>query len=628
MPSFHNQTRAASSLMRRLKRSLINPTALPRPRCFTTTEGHRPTLVHKRSLDILHDPWFNKGTAFSMTERDRLDLRGLLPPNVMSSEQQIERFIVDLKRLEVQARDGPSDPNALAKWRILNRLHDRNETMYYKVLIANIEEYAPIVYTPTVGLVCQNYSGLFRRPRGMYFSAEDRGEMMSMVYNWPADQVDMIVVTDGSRILGLGDLGVQGIGIAIGKLDLYVAAAGINPQRVLPVMIDVGTNNEKLIKDPLYLGLQQHRLDGDEYIAVIDEFMEAVFTRWPNVIVQFEDFQSKWAFKLLQRYRNTHRMFNDDVQGTAGVAIAGLLGAVRAQGRPMIDFPKQKIVVAGAGSAGIGVVNAARKTMARMLGNNETAFDSAKSQFWVVDANGLITDERENIDPDALPFARRINEAGRQGLREGAGLAEVVRQVQPDVLLGLSAVGGLFSKEVLEALKGSTSTKPAIFAMSNPTKNAECTPEEAFKIVGDNIIFASGSPFRDVDLGNGRIGHCNQGNNMYLFPGIGLGTLLSGSRIISDGMLQAAAERLAAYMTEEEVLKGMIFPPISKIRDITKEVAAAVIQEAVEEDLAEGYRDIDARELQKICQDQEEVLEYVQNNMWSPEYPTLVYKKD
>ncbi|TKY68832.1 NAD-dependent malic enzyme 1 [Spatholobus suberectus] len=621
MAMLWKHVRVSSSL---LKRHVTGAHLLSRP--FTTTEGHRPTIVHKRSLDILHDPWFNKGTAFSMTERDRLDLRGLLPPNVMSPDLQIERFMVDLKRLEVQARDGPSDPNALAKWRILNRLHDRNETMYYKVLIAKIEEYAPVVYTPTVGLVCQNYSGLFRRPRGMYFSAEDRGEMMSMVYNWPAEQVDMIVVTDGSRILGLGDLGVQGIGIAIGKLDLYVAAAGINPQRVLPVMIDVGTNNEKLLEDPLYLGLQQHRLDGDDYLAVVDEFMEAVFTRWPNVIVQFEDFQSKWAFKLLQRYRNTYRMFNDDVQGTAGVAIAGLLGAVRAQGRPMIDFPKQKIVVAGAGSAGIGVLNAARKTMARMLGNNEVAFKSAKSQFWLVDAKGLITEGRENIDPDALPFARNLKEMDRQGLREGASLVEVVKQVKPDVLLGLSAVGGLFSNEVLEALKGSTSTRPAIFAMSNPTKNAECTPEEAFSILGENIIFASGSPFSNVDLGYGRIGHCNQGNNMYLFPGIGLGTLLSGARIISDGMLQAAAERLAAYMSEEEVLQGIIFPSTSRIRDITKEVAAAVIKEAVEEDLAEGYHGMDARELQKLSED--EIVEYVKNNMWSPEYPTLVYKKE
>ncbi|BAT96891.1 NAD-dependent malic enzyme isoform [Vigna angularis] len=613
--------RASSSL---LKQHVTRAHLLSRP--FTTTEGHRPSIVHKRSLDILHDPWFNKGTAFSMTERDRLDLRGLLPPNVMSPDLQIERFMVDLKRLEVQARDGPSDPNALAKWRILNRLHDRNETMYYKVLIAKIEEYAPVVYTPTVGLVCQNYSGLFRRPRGMYFSAEDRGEMMSMVYNWPAEQVDMIVVTDGSRILGLGDLGVQGIGIAIGKLDLYVAAAGINPQRVLPVMIDVGTNNEKLLEDPLYLGLQQHRLDGDDYLAVVDEFMEAVFTRWPNVIVQFEDFQSKWAFKLLQRYRNTYRMFNDDVQGTAGVAIAGLLGAVRAQGRPMIDFPKQKIVVAGAGSAGIGVLNAARKTMARMLGNNEIAFKSAKSQFWVVDAKGLISEGRENIDPDALPFARNLKEMERQGLREGASLEEVVKQVKPDVLLGLSAVGGLFSKEVLEALKDSTSTRPAIFAMSNPTKNAECTAEEAFSVLGDNIIFASGSPFSNVDLGNGHIGHCNQGNNMYLFPGIGLGTLLSGASIISDGMLQAAAERLATYMSEEEVLKGIIFPSTSRIRDITEKVAAAVIKEALEEDLAEGYHGMDARELKKLSED--ELAEYVKNNMWNPEYPTLVYRKE
>ncbi|KAG6434506.1 hypothetical protein SASPL_106143 [Salvia splendens] len=303
MGNFSRQMALSSALLKRLqsRRGALNSGAA---RSFTTTEGHRPTIIHKRSLDILHDPWFNKGTAFSMTERDRLDLRGLLPPNVMSPEQQIERFMADLKRLEKSARDGPSDPYSLAKWRILNRLHDRNETMYYKVLIDNIAEYAPIVYTPTVGLVCQKYSGLFRRPRGMYFSAQDRGEMMSMVYNWPAEQVDMIVVTDGSRILGLGDLGVQGIGIAIGKLDLYV----------LPVMIDVGTNNEELLKDPLYLGLQEHRLDGEEYLEVIDEFMEAVFTRWPHVIVQFEDFQSKWAFNLLQRYRKEYRMFNDDVQ--------------------------------------------------------------------------------------------------------------------------------------------------------------------------------------------------------------------------------------------------------------------------------------------------------------------------
>nr|GEU97438.1 NAD-dependent malic enzyme 62 kDa isoform, mitochondrial [Tanacetum cinerariifolium] len=561
-----------------------------------------------------------------MTERERLEVRGLLPPNIMTEQQQIDRFKADLKRLETNVSNGHSDTLALAKWRILNRLHDRNETMYYKILIGEIEEYAPIVYTPTVGLVCQKYSGLFRRPRGMYFSAADRGEMMSMVYNWPADQVDMIVVTDGSRILGLGDLGVQGIGISIGKLDLYVAAAGINPQRVLPIMIDVGTNNEALLKDPLYLGLQQPRLEGEEYLSIIDEFMEAVFNRWPHVIVQFEDFQTKWASTLLQRYRNTYRMFNDDVQGTAGVAVTGLLGAVRAQEKMMIDFPKQNIVVAGAGSAGVGVLRAARRTMARMLGDSQAAYESARSQFWVLDANGLITEERNDIDHDVKPFARKTIDVKRRGLREGASLVEVVQEVKPDVLLGLSAVGGLFSKEVLEAFRGSTSTRPAIFAMSNPTKNAECTPEEAFSIVGKNIIFASGSPFKNVDLGSGEIGYCNQGNNMYLFPGIGLGTLLSGARIISDGMLQAAAECLAECMTEDEVVKGIIFPQISRIRDITKAVAAAVIKEAIEEDLAEGYREMNTRELQRL--NKEEILLHVENNMWRPDYPKLIYKDE
>ncbi|KAL8253942.1 hypothetical protein R6Q59_032163 [Mikania micrantha] len=614
MSNFFSQVRLSSNLIRTTRYRIS--------RLFTTIECHRPTILHKKGVDIIHDPWFNKGTAFSMTERDRLELRGLLPTSVQTIEQQIERFKTDLDRLEMTARDG--DTSSLAKWRILNRLHDRNETMYYKILVDQIKEYAPVVYTPTVGLVCQKYSGLFRRPRGMYFSAADRGEMMSMVYNWPADQVDMIVVTDGSRIMGLGDLGVQGIGIAIGKLDLYVAAAGINPQRVLPVMIDVGTNNETLLTDPLYLGLQEHRLEGEEYISIIDEFMEAVFNRWPHVIVQFEDFQQKWASTLLHRYRNTYRMFNDDVQGTAGIAVAGLLGAVRAQDKTLIDFPKQNIVVAGAGSAGVGVLKAARRTMARMLGNNKHAFVSARSQFWVVDVNGLITDERKNVDEDVKPFARKSNEIRRRGLNEGASLLDVVQEVKPDVLLGLSAVGGLFSKEILEAFRGSTSTRPAIFALSNPTTNVECTPEEAFSVVGKHIIFASGSPFKDVDLGSGEIGYCNQGNNMYLFPGIGLGTLLSGARIISDGMLQAAAECLAEFMTEDEVLKGVIYPPISRIRDITKAVAAAVIREAIKEHLAEGHREMTYRDLKRLSK--EEILLHVENSMWKPDYPTLIYK--
>ncbi|CAN6465225.1 unnamed protein product [Victoria cruziana] len=415
--------------------------------CFSTAVPG-PCIVHKRGADILHDPWFNKDTGFPLTERDRLGLRGLLPPRVISFEQQYDRFILSFRSLEHNTRGELDDVTSLAKWRILNRLHDRNETLYYRVLIDNIQDFAPIIYTPTVGLVCQNYGGLFRRPRGMYFSAKDKGEMMSMIYNWPSEQVDMIVITDGSRILGLGDLGVQGIGIPIGKLDIYVAAAGINPQRP--------------------------RLEGEEYLSIVDEFMEAMSARWPKAVIQFEDFQMKWAFETLQRYRKRFCMFNDDIQGTAGVALAGLLGALRAQGRPLSDFVKQKIVVVGAGSAGIGVLNMAKQAISKMVRDGEKDEVGNHNPFWLLD------------------------------------------------------------KDV-----------------------SECTAAEAFKYAGENIVFASGSPFENVDLGDGKVGHVNQANNMYLFPGI---------------------------------------------RHITAEVGAAVVQAAVAEELAQGYRDMDPNELRQMTQ--------------------------
>ncbi|GMH00533.1 hypothetical protein Nepgr_002372 [Nepenthes gracilis] len=601
--------RLAQSAVSSLRRSRRFSTAIP-----------GPCIVHKRGADILHDPWFNKDTGFPLTERDRLGLRGLLPPRVFSFEQQYARFMESYHSLEKNMQGQPGTVASLTKWRILNRLHDRNETLYYRVLIDNVKDFAPIIYTPTVGLVCQNYSGLFRRPRGMYFSAKDKGEMMSMIYNWPASQVDMVVVTDGSRILGLGDLGVQGIGIPIGKLDVYVAAAGMNPQRILPVMLDVGTNNQNLLHDPLYLGLRQPRLEGEEYLSIVDEFMEAVFTRWPKAIVQFEDFQMKWAFETLQRYRRRFCMFNDDIQGTAGVALAGLLGTVRAQGRPLTDFVKQKIVIVGAGSAGLGVLNMAIQAVSRMAKDSGVA---AKHQFYLLDKDGLITKERENLDPAVAPFAKSPGET--DGLREGASLVEVVRKVKPHVLLGLSGVGGIFNEEVLKAMRESDCPKPAVFAMSNPTMNAECTPADAFKYAGENIVFASGSPFENVELGNGKVGHVNQANNMYLFPGIGLGTLLSGARFITDGMLQSAAECLASHMTEEEIQKGILYPSIGSIREITAEVGAAVLRAAVTEELAEGHCDVGPKDLSHMSK--EETVDYVQRNMWFPIYSPLVHEK-
>ncbi|CAN6465224.1 unnamed protein product [Victoria cruziana] len=592
--------------------------------CFSTAVPG-PCIVHKRGADILHDPWFNKDTGFPLTERDRLGLRGLLPPRVISFEQQYDRFILSFRSLEHNTRGELDDVTSLAKWRILNRLHDRNETLYYRVLIDNIQDFAPIIYTPTVGLVCQNYGGLFRRPRGMYFSAKDKGEMMSMIYNWPSEQVDMIVITDGSRILGLGDLGVQGIGIPIGKLDIYVAAAGINPQRILPVMLDVGTNNKRLLEDSLYLGIRQPRLEGEEYLSIVDEFMEAMSARWPKAVIQFEDFQMKWAFETLQRYRKRFCMFNDDIQGTAGVALAGLLGALRAQGRPLSDFVKQKIVVVGAGSAGIGVLNMAKQAISKMVRDGEKDEVGNHNPFWLLDKDGLITKARRGLDPAAARFARGSGPGEMEGLGEGASLLEVVRTVKPHVLLGLSGVGGIFTEQILRAMRDSDSPTPAIFAMSNPTKNAECTAAEAFKYAGENIVFASGSPFENVDLGDGKVGHVNQANNMYLFPGIGLGALLSGARLISDGMLQAASERLASYITDEEIQKGIIFPSISRIRHITAEVGAAVVQAAVAEELAQGYRDMDPNELRQMTQEETENL--VASNMWYPVYNPLVHEK-
>ncbi|KAI4328755.1 hypothetical protein L6164_021087 [Bauhinia variegata] len=608
--------------------------SLSRSRRFSTTVIPGPCIVHKRGADILHDPWFNKDTGFPLSERDRLGLRGLLPPRVVSVEKQYDRFMDSYRSLEKNTKCQTDEVISLAKWRILNRLHDRNETLYYRVLIDNIKEFAPIIYTPTVGLVCQNYSGLFKRPRGMYFSAKDKGEMMSMIYNWPAQNVDMIVLTDGSRILGLGDLGVQGIGIPIGKLDVYVAAAGINPRRILPVMLDVGTNNQKLLEDPLYLGVRQPRLEGEEYLSVVDEFMEAVFARWPKAIVQFEDFQMKWAFETLQRYRKKFCMFNDDVQGTAGVALAGLLGAVRAQDRPLSDFVNQKIVVVGAGSAGLGVLNMAVQAVSRIAKCSQTA---AKSQFFLIDKDGLVTTERSNLDPAAAPYAK--NPRDTEGLTEGSPLIEVVKKIKPHALLGLSGVGGVFNEEVLNAMRDSASTKPAIFAMSNPTMNAECTAVDAFNHAGENIVFASGSPFENVELGNGRMGHVNQANNMYLFPGIGLGTLLSGARLITDGMLNAASECLASYMTDEDIQKGILYPSVDSIRDLTAEIGAAVLREAVAEGIAEGHCNLGPRELEQmskshlICQIlcyvqlKEESVEYVRGKMWFPEYSPLVHEK-
>ena len=390
-----------------------------------------PIKIKVRGADTLTNPLFNKGTAFKMGERDRLRFRGLLPPRVTNLLMQKEKFMETL-RLET---------SNIRKNIMLEDLHDRNETLYHRVLVDHIEEVAPLIYTPTVGQACKEFGDRYRRPRGMYFTKEDRGHMASMVYNWPHDDVRIICVTDGSRILGLGDLGANGMGIPIGKLSLYCAAGGIAPHRVLPVVIDAGTDNEELLNSPYYLGTQEKRIHGEEYYELVDEFMQAVRYRWRNVLVQFEDFSSDKAQNLLNLYREEHLCFNDDIQGTGATTLAGILGALRAKGEEVTDLGKQRILIAGAGSAGIGV---AQVMMQAMIEQGYSEKD-AKNAFFIADQNGLIGQDRVNsLTPEQAVFARRED--------NGLSLVDTVKKYKPTILLGLTAVGGLFTEELISEM--------------------------------------------------------------------------------------------------------------------------------------------------------------------------------
>lgn len=501
---------------------------------------------------LMRDPRYNKGLAFTDQERDAHYLTGLLPPVVLTQEVQERKLMHNLRQYTVP----------LQRYMALMDLQERNERLFYKLLIDNVEELLPVVYTPTVGEACQKYGSIFRRPQGLYISLKEKGKILEVLKNWPQRGIQVIVVTDGERILGLGDLGCQGMGIPVGKLSLYTALGGIRPSACLPITIDVGTNNEKLLNDEFYIGLKQRRATGQEYADFLHEFMCAVKQNYgEKVLVQFEDFANHNAFELLSKYSSSHLVFNDDIQGTASVVLAGLIAAQKLLGKNLADHT---FLFLGAGEAGTGIAELIALQISIETG---TPIEETRKKIWLVDSKGLIVSSRkESLQHFKKPWAHE-----HEPVKDLLGAVNVIK---PTVLIGTSGVGKTFTKEVVEAM-ASFNEKPLILALSNPTSQAECTAEEAYTWTKGRVIFGSGSPFDPVEY-DGKTFVPGQANNCYIFPGLGLGLIMSGAIRVRDDMLLAASEALAAQVTEENFANGLIYPPFSNIRKISANIAANV----------------------------------------------------
>jgi len=537
-----------------------------------------------RGMALLRDPSLNKGSAFTARERDVLGLTGLLPPHVSSQEEQVARVLENFRRL-----DSP-----LERFIMLQSLQDRNEALFYRVVVENPDEMMPVIYTPTVGLACQEYGHIYRSPRGLYVSAEDRGQVASVLRNWPYRDARIIVVTDGERILGLGDLGASGMGIPIGKLALYTACAGVHPRRCLPVMFDVGTNNESLLEDPLYLGLRRRRLAGTEYDELMAEFLEATQEVFPGVVVQFEDFANHNAFRLLQTYRDRLPCFNDDIQGTAAVTLAGILSALRVTNRPLRD---QTFLFLGAGEAATGIADLL--TSALVAEGMEEG--SARRRSWMVDSRGLVVRGRSALAEHKRPYAHEHPPL--------VSFLEAVEVLRPTAIIGVGAVAGAFTREVIESM-ARLNDRPIVFALSNPTSRAECTAEQAYAWSEGRALFASGSPFDPLDVG-GRSFVPRQGNNSYIFPGVGLGAVAVQASRVTDGMFMVAARALAETVRDEDLAQGSLFPALARVREVSARIAVAVAEVAFAEELAgmECPADLEA---------------WVEAQMYDPEYVSYV----
>lgn len=516
---------------------------------------------------VFHCPLTNKGVAFTEKEREELGLSGLLPTAVSTNDQQVERMHEILDRFE----------KPIDKALVLDSLHATDEDLYFRLLTRYTAEYMPVVYTPTVGEYCQRFSHIFRYPRGLFISYQHAGHVRDVIERAPNKEVDVIVVTDGERILGIGDQGINGMGIPIGKLALYTACAGIDPAKTLPVVLDVGTNREEYLNDPLYLGLRKPRSRGPEYRALVDEFIAEARRRWPNVLIQFEDFGNQNAFKLLADYQEKIPCFNDDIQGTASVVVSGLYSAMRIKNEKLTD---QMFLFFGAGEAACGIAN----LIADALVSEGLSREEALKHCALFDSKGLVTKSRmDELAAHKKPFAHDYAKC--------TDFVEAIKMIKPTGIIGVAAQPRTFTTEVLEEM-AKLNERPIIFALSNPTSRAECTAEEAYRVTKGKALYASGSPFAPVEY-EGKTFVPRQGNNSYVFPALGLGAVFSRSKWMPDGMFLVAAKKLAELVTDADLEQGSLYPSLDDIRPVSVKIGAAVAAYAYDNGLAGNERPAD-----------------------------------
>jgi malic enzyme len=551
--------------------------------------------VKEKGRPLLLNPFTNKGTAYTAEERDALDLHGLVPPAISKLEQQLERTYENYL----------AKTTNLEKFIFLASLQDRNETLFFRLVHEHIDEMMPIVYTPVVGEACQKYSHIYRAGRGLYVSYEQRNNIEKILLNHPRPPA-VIVVTDGERILGLGDQGAGGMGIPIGKLCLYTLCAGVPPYLTLPITLDVGTDNEERLADPLYLGLRQKRVRGDDYQDFIDRFVAAVKNVYPDSLLQWEDFLKANAIKQLQRFRDEICSFNDDIQGTAGVVVAGIYSALRITGQAMKD---QRILFAGAGASAQGISDLLVSAMLE----DGLARDEARRRIWTVDSRGLVTRDRSGLEDFKATYARDVSEVADYECKDLSGitLEETVVNAKPTILIGTSGTPGMFTKHVVEAM-AKNNDRPIIFPLSNPTSQSECTGEEAIEWSDGTAIVATGSPFDPVEY-KGKHYRIGQGNNAFIFPGVGLGICVSRARRVTDGMFLDAAKALADKVTDDDLDQVAVYPELTRIRECSHAVACAAIKRAV----AEGNA------AESVLEDLEQK---VTTAMWFPDYMDVRYE--